>query len=737
MTTQDSTGSQDSTDNQASAAKQVGVIVVHGVGEAELGYSVSTLVYALQDKSQGYTVVPHSEVIRLEEEEQRTRGAKEKQPDPQLFRVVRRRAKHASGFDMVLEELYWADLTSLAPGRVNSLMAMFQLIFESHHFVDAMLDKTRGFGTRVLRWLLLAASWFMRGPIAALTISASLVCALLLYGPSGESNGTLYDLIRPPFNKFILVQAVLFGLAIWGVFRAFQLKRVAWYDLVFWLGVVGFFTCLALAWEPTATASFINAHMPDFGAHHMRLKECVETWKPQCYVNVPYVVIILGWLVWGLVIGAAILLAVLLIMAARSRGDRKIAHPIFSALGVIVLQFMLWTIIVVTIMFPMLNRGELMTGLSYQDTTLVDPSSTSVKKATVDLVRERIACDRKPLPDALDSVCDLMESRDLMFEWIPRFKFVYAATAIAFLVAIAIMLLVLARRWQLSRRHAKQLKNAGDREAVLHMEPEQLPRLVFSRWLLIYLLVAVVALIFMIYNIEMVLKYAGDWRGVMLSVAAIAALGFPLLAGHRIANVIHIARDLLDHHYNPNLESAYFLFRWHFRLKSDKPRRHRIQSRLQQMLNELVKGKRYDAIVFVGHSQGTIVAFDYLAREEPLTELGNASLGFVTFGSPIGNLYEQYFHEYSPETDKVERVESRVVGWTNLTRVDDYIGGRIAHSRSTLIDNQTLGRGGHTNYWPVQDIVNAIDRMILLTVNHATEKARSGAAPRATAPAGG
>ncbi len=146
---------------------------------------------------------------------------------------------------------------------------------------------------------------------------------------------------------------------------------------------------------------------------------------------------------------------------------------------------------------------------------------------------------------------------------------------------------------------------------------------------------------------------------------------------------------------------------------------------LLQILQELVQGQPYDAIVFVAHSQGSVVAFDYLAREEQPTELGSASIGLVTFGSPIGNIYEPYFHEYRAEDGKVERVESRVVGWTNLTRVDDYIGGRIAHKRSTMIDNQTLGRGGHTDYWPLQDIVNAIDRMILLTLNH-TGEARTG-----------
>ncbi|MGD9895138.1 MAG: hypothetical protein AB7U18_27960, partial [Dehalococcoidia bacterium] len=623
---QDSTGNQDTTGSGAGA--HVGVIVVHGVGEAELGYSVSTLVYALQEKSQGYKVVPHSEVIRLTEEEQRTRGAKEKQPDPQLFRVVRRRANHASGFHMVLEELYWADLTSLAPGRVNSLMAMIQLIFESHHFVDAMLDKTRGFGTAILRWLLLVTSWFMRGPIAALTISASLVCALLLYAPA-QGVGTLPDWLGgwqlPDWlafdgrMKFILVQGVLVGLALYGVIRAFQLKRVAWYDLVFWLGVVGLLACLALGVSPADTARFMFDHLPaKITDHSSHLRHCAENWTDQCYVNVPYVVIILGWLAWGAVIIAALILAMLLLLGARSQGDHKVAHPICAAIGVIVLQFMLWTVIVVTVMFPMLNRGELMTGMSYLDTTIVDPSSTSVRKATVDLVRERIACDRDPLPNELEPVCDLMESRQLEFKWIPRFKFVYAATAISFLIAIAIMLLVLARRSQLARRHAKELKRTSDREAVLHVEPEQLPRLIFSRWLLAYLLFAVAMLIIMIFNMNWVLENVGAWRGIMLSVAAVAALGFPLLAGHRIANAIHIARDLLDHHYNPNLESAYFLFRWHFRLKSDKPRRHRIQTRLQQLLNELVAGQRYDAIVFVGHSQGTVVAFDYLCREEPL-----------------------------------------------------------------------------------------------------------------------
>lgn len=712
-------------DDQQHASKRVGVIVVHGVGEAELGYSVNTLAYALQDHVPGWKVVPHSEIIRLQEEERRARSLEDKNEKPasELFRVVRRRAKHPSGADVVMEELYWADLTNLGPGRINSLKGMFQLIFESHHFVDAMLDRARGWGTGLLRTLLLIASWLMRGPIAALTISASLVCALLLYAPTPETSNIISKVIEPTaYVKFNIAQLTLIALSLYGILRVFYIRSLSWYDLLFWLGIVAFIMLVVTsAPDPIGTRSLLSDYLPKDD----RLTSCFENWRDACFVNVPYVIIILGWHLWGILIVSAVILGAILAWRARERGEAQALASIGASLGVIVLQFMLWTIIVVTVMFPMLNRGELVTGLTH-----ALPNST---QETGDALREQLTCATTGPQSPLHPVCDIMEPRRFDFEWIPPFKFVYALTALGFIFALLIMLGVLVRRAMIARR----FKGTGASAAAASVKPDQLPRLVFSPWLLIYLVAAVLFLIGVIYWIKPAMAYIGDYRVYFLTAAAVAAIVLPMLAGHRTSNVIHIARDLIDHHYAPRLETAYYFFPKAFRPYADRPRRRRIQARLQCMLKALVEGEPYSAIVFVAHSQGTVVVFDYLSREEPPSELGSASVGFVTFGSPIGNLYERYFHEYKVETGKVERVEKRVAGWTNLTRVDDYIGGLIAHGRTTGIDNRVLDPGGHTDYWPLPEVLKSIDQMIWRTLDHATAHNRAPRVATPTAPLSG
>jgi hypothetical protein len=595
-----------------------------------------------------------------------------------------------------MEELYWADLSNLAPGRLASLMGIFRLIFESHHFIDAMLDRSQGWGQAILRRLLLLASWLMRGPIAALTISASLVCALLLYGPSSPA-GVFGPLAALDAKwKFMFVQAVVMGLALFSVWRVFKFKDASWYDTTFWLGVIAA-ALFAVAWFDGFGRLAAWAGKVDIEPIP-HLERCARELSADCYVNVPYWIVVGSWFLWCAIMLTALAAAVLLALRLYRSGDRAPIPAIFASVGVTVLQFMLWTVIVVSALFAMLSRGELVTGLSTND------------------LRARIGgvLSQVPRPDtaAVAPVQDLIETPKLLLPWIGPFKFIYAVTAMFLIAALLLMGCVYVRRWWLSRNYQQRLEASGDRAQLQRAGPVELPRLVFSPLLLGWLIIAVVVIIALIFTNPNEARDVSGVRGAMLGIAAIAAILFPFLLGHRTTNFIHIARDLLDHHYVPSLETAYYFFPSYFRPKARNPRRRRIQARLLEMLRQRVEKMPYTGIVFVAHSQGSVVVFDYLARDEDPVELGGAKIGLVTFGSPIGHIYEKYFHEYRETRDKIARVEARLEGWTNLTRVDDYIGGNIASDRATKISNVVLGCGGHTGYWEVKDIALAVDDMI-------------------------
>jgi hypothetical protein len=118
------------------------------------------------------------------------------------------------------------------------------------------------------------------------------------------------------------------------------------------------------------------------------------------------------------------------------------------------------------------------------------------------------------------------------------------------------------------------------------------------------------------------------------------------------------------------------------------------------LLDEVVRKGRFDHVIFVVHSQGSVIAFDYLKEAAPQNkELGGLKPDIVTLGSPLAHLYQYYFFEYGALDDDVRALRSNIGRWVNLYRVDDYIGSDIVLGPETGIENEELGPGGHTDYW--------------------------------------
>jgi len=170
--------------------------------------------------------------------------------------------------------------------------------------------------------------------------------------------------------------------------------------------------------------------------------------------------------------------------------------------------------------------------------------------------------------------------------------------------------------------------------------------------------------------------------------------------------VIHIARDLVDHQYRARRSIAQVAQGWRRKAQENKgnsyPRRARIAGRLDTIMKHVMAGERLDKLIFLTHSQGSVIAFDFLVSDElchELLEVGEIHV--ITLGSPLCHLYGYYFDEYERKTSAVS-LRGNVRSWTNMWRIDDPIGNSV--DVVDLVVNEVLPSGGHINYWREDDV---------------------------------
>ena len=106
---------------------------------------------------------------------------------------------------------------------------------------------------------------------------------------------------------------------------------------------------------------------------------------------------------------------------------------------------------------------------------------------------------------------------------------------------------------------------------------------------------------------------------------------------------------------------------------------------------------RFDRVVFVAHSLGSIIALNYIAalRKNPNSS-GYVEIELVTMGSPLEYIFRHYMpHSYPNAAAFAERHELK---WTNIYRADDYIGTHITMAPNERIEEFPLDPGGHQDY---------------------------------------
>ncbi|MFK7844961.1 MAG: hypothetical protein AB8G77_06645 [Rhodothermales bacterium] len=148
--------------------------------------------------------------------------------------------------------------------------------------------------------------------------------------------------------------------------------------------------------------------------------------------------------------------------------------------------------------------------------------------------------------------------------------------------------------------------------------------------------------------------------------------------------------------------------------------RNKILNRLRKVTGyytDISAGDSKYNLVVVAHSQGTVLALDFLtnpAYNQTIHKFKSVKL--VTMGSPYSHIYEHYFpglfNEIVPFNREVHVEKSN---WINIYRSDDYIGTHISVKNEIgapaflgLPMNVEIGRGSHTGYFKDKRVIPKI-----------------------------
>jgi hypothetical protein len=157
--------------------------------------------------------------------------------------------------------------------------------------------------------------------------------------------------------------------------------------------------------------------------------------------------------------------------------------------------------------------------------------------------------------------------------------------------------------------------------------------------------------------------------------------------------------------------------------------RQKMLSRYEALLEHVAR-RQYERIVFVAHSQGTILTTTLLAEDRGRLP---AEVSLMTFGCPLRQLYAKRFpsqyawvgHLSDPSQRKrfVKRVNRE---WVNVAAAGDPIGRTVFQdppepwqaplqqlpAGSPTIKEVLLGRGGHSSYWTAEPLYKELARLI-------------------------
>jgi hypothetical protein len=652
MAESSSTG-ETNAERPGSSRERVGVIVVHGVGETDAGWMNDRLLPNLAKQPGAPAFDNHSEVYDLPDRGRNRQGLR--------FKTFVRRGRTQAGNDLAVMELTWADLSRIGTGTLANALVMLKLFYEAPQVLcECFFDKTRNVFASLLWQLIRLANWILRWPITGLNIVA-LVCALaLLLRQWMLETPDLQPLFI--FNLPHVMIALLAGLAVasllfarWRVYRDIALTDI------------GMSTTMFAALSAAAIAIGLNV-LPDGLLSN-----------PAIYLMAAGFVIFGFWMVWNYAMLVAILSLAGLAIQQWFESDRTEQIPIIrpvAAVSLSVAQGVIYKIVIALLwifIFVTLDFNE----------------------------RTADACQNDPF-QACSYLADVQ--KNLVGIVVFNLLVVSVLAVTFFLVAITRSLL------RIPARRTRRLASFW------------MPRMIVNPVAIVVLLAGTLFNLVIFYwrdaipvdfykQVDVRLLPWQEVVKVMVgggSALTVAFYAFRALQ-HAARGILHIGRDLVDHQFTPRFTFSRNLLPRPSHKDVAHPRRARIEARLDVLFTEVVDIEQFDRLVFVAHSQGSVILHDYLnGHRDDLAMRKARRIDILTLGSPLSHLYQYYFTKYEATSAGPEALNTRVTTWTNMWRVDDPIGNRVDLFGGSFVRNIPLRPGGHVDYWKDPDVIRAI-----------------------------
>jgi hypothetical protein len=636
--------------NAEAKAETLGVVVIHGVADAEQGHNLVELCDNIQKVCHTDLTLelePHVEVHGLRGE---LFSPDSRQATPPLYV---RRGTVGKGIQILFAEAYWADTTRAGRGKLAALFSSFRVVFELHHFIDALVDKERiGLAGVVYARLLHFITFMVRGPIAAANVVLLSVAAIYLYGQATRQladTRTVRQQLAPGADRYDAMSLESAVLLFCGIILAisvitFQKRRsvedYASITVSVWVFIFSTASIVIIGWCLLWDPMLLPKVADDYGTKAYYFLTVLWT------ATLPAIVI-------------AFVMALAISAIARGRGERaaRARRSVWLALTLIILQAALWILFISVASIPLIGWAKL----------------TPLEVPTVEQVIGGSAIN-----------------------------------AILLFCCLLVGVVIFYRRRRLGRSGNPTPSKTKLRGELLRIAAA-MPRLVISKALvaaivtggMLHICLALVLpdrrQIFGAYDIR---------TGMIISSIAMgmALLLYWSLDKQGFANIIHIARDLIDHQFKPSRRLAWLvpaLTRSH----EEFPRRQRLLMRLKEAIAHL-EGRGCTKIVIAAHSQGSVITYEYL--KELAANGSKHNLAVVTFGSPLEDLYSYYFSSYADLNLTLTTIRQHIVSWTNIYRVDDFVGTHVGPRDNDLIENIPMGAGGHTGYWVEREVASAI-----------------------------
>jgi hypothetical protein len=643
--------------------ERVGVIVVHGVGETEPGWSNEFVVDRLSAHCPELVPEPYSEAYHLDDRGRTKTGSH--------FPAYVRRARLGPRHQVSFLELYWADLSKTAAGPASFILASLRLFYEAPFILaHSFLLQNRSGYHWLLKQLVLTATWLLRWPIAGMN-TTTFVAALAVIGLHRAD-------LMPKWPLAITLCIILALIALAG----FVIARLRMHhDL--WLTDVAFATAL-FSLIAIACIGLLYVTVP--GSHLA---------PPDAFLALCLPPILYIWVAWSGIIALAIAMMVPIYLKRLVGLAPKKSFPLgrpAAALGLVLLQGLIWKVFV---SLPSVALITEISRISQHKAGALGAASGPLQLMSGDLAR----CAALPT-ELVRAFCRVFEQTpsDVLLDAVHRLKGVFVFNSLLALYTLALFIAVIILRAAIARLPKLSLKTKN----------RLMPRVIMSQAIILFLFLGSLLNLYIyaaeLYAspllLEMVPGVKSVWLGPPLLGVAFAVLYFFNVLQSVAGSMLHTFRDVVDHQYRPRFDSLKFLMPKTIRTKNRWPRRARIQERMNVLVERLVRENRFDRIVFVAHSQGSVVLYEYLLSKEDDEDLARVGrIDVVTVGSPLTHLYQYYFEEYGRARPEAGSLNPKLATWTNLWRLDDPIGNSVDILAGGFVQNLELGLGGHVDYW--------------------------------------